>query len=238
MHYLKELIKLFSSKLFSISFLNRLKQNKLWREIIKDKKPKFISTAVGKLPHEIWIKKVRNTAWDEVPKFINQDKEILYLEFGVWEGYSIDYFSKLYKNPNSRFHGFDTFTGMPENWMHMRKGHYDKSGNIPKFNDTRIKFHKGMFQDTLKSFLKELDVQAQKKIVIINFDAVLHSSTLYCLFKIDEYFKNYHFLFDQFGSDECRAFQDFVEAKRKRYELYFASKANYAPEVVFGKFIS
>ena len=45
-----------------------------------------------------------------------------------------------------------------------------------------------MFQDTLKSFLKELDGQAQKKIVIINFDAVLHSSTLYCLFKIDEYF--------------------------------------------------
>ena len=42
--------------------------------------------------------------------------------------------------------------------------------------------------------------------------------------------------FDQFGSDECRAFQDFVDAKRKKYELHLVSKTNYGAEVLFGKF--
>ena len=237
MHILKESIKLFFASAMSMSLLNRLKQNKLWREIIKEKKPLSLSNVIGKVPHEIWNKKVRSIVWDEIPKFINKDKDILYIEFGVWEGYSIDYFAKLYKSEKAEFHGFDTFTGMPENWMHMRAGHYDKSGSSPKSDDSRIKFYKGMFQDTLDSFLKKLNDHSKNKTIIINFDAVLHSSTIFCLFKIDEHLKNYYFLFDQFGSDECRAFQDFVDAKRKKYELYVRSETNYSTEVLFGKFI-
>ena len=53
---------------------------------------------------------------------------------------------------------------------------------------------------------------------------------------LDEYIKNYYFVFDQLGTDECRAFNSFNEAKLKKYDLYFASKYNGAPEVVFGKF--
>ena len=185
MYLIRTFIKFLSSKILTLKFSERLSQNIIRRNIIAQKNPKIVSTATGNpksFKINSWNEILRYKVWKKIPEYIDTSKDILYLEFGVWEGYSIDYFSKLYKNPNSRFHGFDTFTGMPENWMHMRKGHYDKSGNIPKFNDTRIKFHKGMFQDTLKSFLKELDGQAQKKIVIINFDAVLHSSTLYFYF--------------------------------------------------------
>ena len=235
MNLLKEKLKLFLSNLLSISLLSRLKQNIIWRKIIKEKKIKYISRVTTKLPHDQFNKKVRSVVWNEAVKLIGEDSKILYIELGVWEGYSIEYFAKLFKNKESEFHGFDTFTGMPENWRHMDKGHYDQTGNTPKIEDERVKLHKGMFQDTLEKFLKNTKIDQNTKI-LINFDCVLYSSTLFCLFKIDKYFENYHFLFDEFYGDECRAFHHFTESNKKNYELFFASESNYAPEVLFGKF--
>ena len=235
MNFLIEKIKKFLSNILTINLLSRLKQNIIWRVILKDKNIKYLASTSKKLPHEEFTKKIRTVVWDEVAKFVGENNKILYIELGVWEGHSIEYFSKLFKNKESSFHGFDTFTGMPEKWNHMKVGHYDLIGNIPKFNDQRIKLHKGMFQDTLEKFLKEIKVDKQTK-VIINFDCVLYTSTLFSLFKIDKYLENYYFLFDEFYGDECRAFYHFTESNRKNYELLFASESNYAPEVLFGKF--
>ena len=47
-------------------------------------------------------------------------------------------------NSQAEFCGFDTFTGMPENWMHMKAGHYDKIGQAPVSNDSRVKFFKSV----------------------------------------------------------------------------------------------
>ena len=179
---------------------------------------------------------LRTNVWDKIANYINTDKDILFLEFGVWKGDSIKYFAKNFKSKNSEFYGFDTFHGMPNEWRHMEQGHYSTSGDVPKTDDARIKFIGGLFQETLPDFLNKLNAESKKKLVIIHFDAVLHSSTLFTLFKLDEYIKNYYFVFDQLGTDECRAFNSFNEAKLKKYDLYFASKYNGAPEVVFGKF--
>tara|TARA_X000000950_G_scaffold65510_1_gene80544 strand:- start:2971 stop:3678 length:708 start_codon:yes stop_codon:yes gene_type:complete len=235
MNFLKEKLKFFLSKCLSLSVLSRLKQNIIWRKIINKKNIRYLSRSSKKLPHEQFNKRIRNVVWDEAAKFIGENSKVLYIELGVWEGYSIEYFSKIFKNKESTFHGFDTFTGMPENWRHMDQGHYDQTGNIPKFQDNRIKLHKGMFQDTLENFLKDLKIDKDTK-VIINFDCVLYTSTLFCLFKIDKYFENYYFLFDEFYGDECRAFSHFTESNKKDYELFFASESNYAPEVLFGRF--
>tara|TARA_B100001059_G_C17555897_1_gene437608 strand:- start:8 stop:715 length:708 start_codon:yes stop_codon:yes gene_type:complete len=235
MNFLKEKIKLLLSKILSISLLSRLKQNIIWRKVIKENKIKYLASSNKKLPHLEFTKKVRNIVWDEVAKFVGENSKVLYIELGVWEGYSIEYFSKLFKNKEATFHGFDTFTGMPENWRHMDRGHYDQTGNIPKFEDDRIKLHKGMFQDTLEKFLKDIKIDNDTKI-IINFDCVLYTSTLFSLFKIDKYFENYYFIFDEFYGDECRAFYHFTESNKKNYELLFASESNFAPEVLFGKF--
>ena len=43
-----------------------------------------------------------------------QIEDGLFLEFGVYKGQSINILSKL--KPNKIFHGFDTFTGLPEEW--------------------------------------------------------------------------------------------------------------------------
>ena len=235
MHLIKEKLKILFSKILNLVFLDRLKQNIIWRKILKEKKVKFIAETKGRLEHSEFNKKIRNVVWDEIPKYLGANSKIIYIELGVWEGFSINYFSKLFINKYSEFNGFDTFTGMPEPWRHMNVGHYDQSGNLPKFSDNRIKFYKGIFQETLENFLKNTNVDKDTKI-LINFDCVLYTSTLFCLTKIEQYFKDYYFIFDEFYGDECRAFKNFVDSYKKDYELFVASKSKYAPEVVFGKF--
>ena len=237
MSSIKKIIKFLLSKVTSLRFLERLTQNLIWRDIVLEKKPEIIADINGKVSsHEKWNEVLRTNVWDKIANYINTDKDILFLEFGVWKGDSIKYFAKNFKSKNSEFYGFDTFHGMPNEWRHMEQGHYSTSGDVPKTDDARIKFIGGLFQETLPDFLNKLNAESKKKLVIIHFDAVLHSSTLFTLFKLDEYIKNYYFVFDQLGTDECRAFNSFNEAKLKKYDLYFASKYNGAPEVVFGKF--
>ena len=72
-------------------------------------------------------------------------------------------------------------------------------------------------------------------------EELLKQSVPYCLqecvVQLDEYFKEYYFIFDQLGTDECRAFNNFNDAKQKNFELLLMSEWNHAPEVVFGKYI-
>jgi hypothetical protein len=236
MLYVKTFIKFLFSRIVTLKFLERLSQNIIWRQILAKKRPKIVSTVSGILTGNSWDKLLRHKVWEQIPKHINIDKDILYLEFGVWKGDSIKYFAEKFKSENSEFYGFDTFQGMPDNWRHMKKGHYSTLGDTPQINDTRVKFVKGLFQETLPNFLENLKPESKKKIIVIHLDAVLHSSTLFTLFKLDEHIKNYFFIFDQLGTDECRAFNNFNESKQKDYELYLASMWNHGPEVVFGKY--
>jgi len=118
----------------------------------------------------------------------------------------------------------------------MKKGYYSTSGALPETSDLRIKFIKGLFQESLADFLNKLKPESKKKTVLIHFDAPLHSATLFNLFKLNEQFKSYFFIFDQFGTDECRALNNFSKSTMLDYDLYLASIMNYSPEVVFGKF--
>jgi len=77
-----------------------------------------------------------------------------YLEFGVWKGDSIRSWSGLNAHPESRFVGFDTFEGLPEDWgSDHPKGTFTTQGQTPSIDDTRVSFIKGLFQQTLKPFL-------------------------------------------------------------------------------------
>jgi len=233
---IKTFIKFIFSRIITLKFLERLSQNIIWRKILAEKRPKIVSNATGVLKGDLWDKLLRHKVWEKVSDHVDVSKDILYLEFGVWKGDSIKYFAKKFKSKNSEFYGFDTFHGMPDNWRHMKKGHYSTSGDTPQIDDFRVKFIGGLFQDTLPNFLENLKTESKKKLIIIHLDAVLYSSTLFTLFKLEEYINNYYFIFDQLGTDECRAFNSFNESKLKNYELYLASMWNHGPEVVFGKY--
>jgi hypothetical protein len=122
-----------------------------------------------------------------------------YLEFGVWQGAATDDWRKLNTHPDSRFIGFDTFEGLPENWEAGHpKGTFDTGGAIPKIDDARVSFVKGLFQNTLRGFLTDFTPRSR---LIVNVDCDLYSATLFVLGTLDRHFRpGTIIMFDDFYS--------------------------------------
>lgn len=142
-----------------------------------------------------------------------------YLEFGVSKGNSMKWWLSKTPHVNAQFFGFDTFEGIPDDWGTRPKGSYTNEGRIPKVKDTRCKFIKGMFQDTLLPFLQHHKLSGQ---LILHFDADLYNSTLFCLFAIAPFLKPGDILiFDEFDitTHEFRALYDFQSVFKIDYEL-------------------
>ncbi len=151
---------------------------------------------------------------------LHLDGEIQYLEFGVFRGESIRWWVEKNKNPNSRFTGFDTFTGLPEDWnFRYEKGHFSTDGKTPDINDSRCSFEKGLFQDTLKNFIDK--TQFNKK-TIVHLDADLYSSTLYVMTMLATKLKKGDVLiFDEFSvaRSEFRAFMDVTQSYSMNFKV-------------------
>jgi O-methyltransferase len=113
----------------------------------------------------------------------SSDRVIDYLEFGVFEGASIAQWCALNQNARSRFFGFDSFEGLPEDWHSgKRRGAFSTSGKVPEIADPRVSFVAGWFQESLRGFLASYRPQSQ---LVIHVDCDLYSSTLYCLATLD-----------------------------------------------------
>ncbi len=144
-----------------------------------------------------------------------------FYEFGVWRGESFKYLIKTFK----KGYGFDTFTGLPEDW-HVGKGKYEKAGayssdgNIPKIEGGE--FIAGKFEDTLSIFFSEPRPLAS----VINFDADLYSSTI-CALNYSKSVMDKHtvLIFDQLIGHECweqdefKALNEFVLKNNCTYEV-------------------
>lgn len=101
-----------------------------------------------------------------------KDMNGLFLEFGVFKGESINFFSSKY--PEKTFYGFDSFEGLPESWggSEFSKGHFSLGGRLPKVNQN-VKLIKGWFDEMLPSFLEK----EHGNIALLHIDADLYSST-------------------------------------------------------------
>jgi hypothetical protein len=142
-----------------------------------------------------------------------------YLEFGVSKGVSFKWWAENIKDNNSRFFGFDTFTGLPENWGSFRKGDMDNNNEVPKMNDPRCSFYQGLFQQTLPGFLKTYSSPAMK---IIHMDADLYTSTIFVLTSISPVLrKGDIIIFDEFNvpMHEFKAFTEWVSSYYIEYEV-------------------
>ncbi|MDB4343228.1 hypothetical protein OAA26_00725, partial [bacterium] len=105
-----------------------------------------------------YIKRYKNSAmfadhgwWDIALSKINTKG--LHLEFGVYKGTSLNYFSNII--PNVTWYGFDSFLGMQEDWRggYFGKGYLTLNNKAPNLNKN-VKTIKGWFKDTLPKFLK------------------------------------------------------------------------------------
>jgi O-methyltransferase len=148
--------------------------------------------------------------------------EICYLEFGVSQGHSLRWWLQHNKNTNSKFYGFDTFTGLPEKWGYFDQGTMSIVGDTLKINDGRCELIKGLFQDTLHKFLKNFNNPSRK---IIHLDADIYSSTLFVLTNIAPFLKKDDLLlFDEFTVPlhEFKAFYDFTNSYYINVEMIAA----------------
>src|SRR5262249_49731600 len=105
-------------------------------------------------------------------------------------------------------------------------GDFDVGGQIPRTNDNRVQFVKGLFQDTLPGFLEHFEPTNP---LVIHNDSDLYSSTLYLLAKLDPFLEpGSILLFDEFwsSSHEFQAFYDYERSFRRKYRLLASVKTN------------
>lgn len=130
--------------------------------------------------------------------FNDKQKELFYLEFGVWKGNSTNFFSKYVK----KLYAFDSFEGMREDWvgfvsttsgLDVSKGGLSLNKKIPKLN-SNIEPIVGFVQDTLDDFLKKHN----PKINFVHLDMDTYPSTKYALERLKPFFnKDAIIIFDE-----------------------------------------
>lgn len=141
-----------------------------------------------------------------------KNNSIHYLEFGVANGGSFYWWLEHHQHPDSVFHGFDTFSGLPEDWGAFKKGDMNNGNEVLKTTDTRAHFYQGLFQQTLPGFLKTFKNDKQ---TVIHMDADLYSSTLFALTSFAPYLKKGDIIFfDEFcvPTHEFLAVKNFTES--------------------------
>jgi hypothetical protein len=140
-----------------------------------------VGTGAGYLEIGAWLRSV-----DGVPRLMRDKEEMfneiltrikgarpLYLEFGVYEGQSLRWFSDHLKLPGASFVGFDSFKGLPADWQPgWSRGAFATDGP-PQIADDRVSFVIGWFEDTLPTF----DVCEHDQL-IVNVDCDLFSSAI------------------------------------------------------------
>ena len=142
------------------------------------------------------------------------------LEFGVFKGKSINL---LASNTNQIVYGFDSFTGLPENWSggnrYVPKETFDLNGQMPKCR-TNVRLIKGWFEDTIDSFKQEV----ADNVKLIHIDCDLYSSTFYVLDSFrDRLIPGSLIVFDEFynfhgwRNHEYKALMDF----KGKYNIKF-----------------
>jgi hypothetical protein len=96
----------------------------------------------------------------------------LYLEFGVWEGYSINYFANL--RPDEMVVGFDSFEGLAEDWSgtNLLQGHFDLGGKLPTVS-SNVRLVPGWFKETIPVFVQK----NRENVAFLHLDADTYEAT-------------------------------------------------------------
>ena len=167
------------------------------------------------------IPKIFFNRWEFFDAIVAQtDKSRPFYEFGVWNGISFKHLIKTFK----KGFGFDTFTGIPEDWHNKPSGSYSSFGSVPKIKGGE--FIAGKFENTLPKFFSQKRPMAS----LINFDADLYTSTLCALnysnkvideksiLIFDEFLMN-----DNWEKDEYKALNEFCDSLSISYDVIAVS---------------
>lgn len=155
--------------------------------------------------------------WDYSIDLLNKSEENICLEFGVYKGRSINYFSK--QLTNKQFFGFDSFVGLKESWKGTSKvkGSFDLKNKLP-YTNKNVKLIEGWFDETLPAFLENFN----DHIAFVHIDCDTYESSLYILNRLKQYLKkNSYILFDEFFG--------YPNYKNGEFKALQESKIDYIP---------
>ncbi len=162
--------------------------------------------------------------YDYVATFVQEP--VTYLEFGVFKGATLRHWSNLLKHPVSVLHGFDSFEGLPETWSHfVDKETLNVGGQMPQFEDKRVKLYKGWFSNSLPPYLRESPPAGR---LVVHLDADLYSSTIFVLEQLKPFLTPGTILvFDEFfdRDHELKAFTEFLQSFPMGIECLGATRA-------------
>lgn len=113
--------------------------------------------------------KGKGSVWNPALPFVN--KNGLILEFGVAKGSTINMLAKLF--PHRAIHGFDSFDGLPADWLHRKKGAFKVNLKDIHF-DSNVEIHVGLFKDTLPGFVES---HKGEHVSLLHIDCDLYEST-------------------------------------------------------------
>ena len=161
------------------------------------------------------------------------DASLVWLEFGVYKGNSINFFSNHCKS----IYGFDSFEGLEENWNgnFMTKGMFNMSGKFPKVN-SNVKLIKGYFNISLPKFINNY---INLEVSLIHLDCDTYESTIYVLNTLQKYFtKNAIIIFDDFFGapgyevGQYKALFDFINLNNFKYEYLGYSRQSISIKII------
>jgi hypothetical protein len=149
-------------------------------------------------------------------------------EFGVFKGSTVSQLRNSFTHPTPVY-GFDTFTGLPEDWegTDVKKGDFNLEGNIP--NILGVTFYKGIFSDTIPEYLK-----VAKPLKLLHVDCDLYSSTQDVLYSLNHLIlRGTVICFDEWyynGEDipenrqhEQKCFYEWVKDKNREFIIFKAN---------------
>ena len=155
----------------------------------------------------------------------------MWLEFGVRDGYSARFFSKhaLKLSSNQKLFGFDSFTGIRDNWSSIGEpvGSFSRFGIEPPKIDGCV-FIKGWVEETLINFLES----NEEPVAFVHFDLDVYAPTKYTLKMLkDRLQKGSIILFDEFHGypgwelNEKRALEEVLDFSSYQYIAFSRKQA-------------
>ncbi|MBU3621121.1 class I SAM-dependent methyltransferase [Polynucleobacter sp. CS-Odin-A6] len=160
--------------------------------------------------------------------------EGLVMEFGVFQGNSINKIAKLM--PKETIYGFDSFEGLPSQWYGLSnsKSAFNLAGHMPKV-ESNVELIKGWFNETIPDFAE----QNNQKISFIHIDCDLYSSTKIILDKFEKFFQvgstivfDEYFNYPGWRMHEYLAFDEFIKKTGFRFEYLGYSDRQVAVRIV------
>jgi len=190
----------------------------------------FFEAMICNTREELWVYCIERSSMNP------PQKTGAIVEFGVWKGYSINFFAK--NCPESQVYGFDSFEGLEEDWTgilgHL-KGHFNLDGKVPKV-EKNVQLFKGRFENTVPSFASKLN---KGDIRILHLDADTYKPTSYVLNSLSKIIESgtivifdEYFGYPNFRSHEFKAWGEFINSNKLKYRYIAYAELAVAVEIL------